>query len=144
MRKTITYWNTARHDMDIRLAAAEADKARARGDEEARHNASRRWKRLIAKREPGRWAKIVESIRRDDVRERVANIVWWDWFAWRDVSDRWPHMDELRDRMGRARSPRRHDVLLALVKIGYPRFLADQRASVEKSVRQKNRTARRK
>jgi hypothetical protein len=29
----------------------------------------------------------------ETIRQFAARIVWWDWFATRTVSERWPHLD---------------------------------------------------
>lgn len=42
---------------------------------------------------PEQWLKGINSIDKKYQGE-VARIVWWDFFAGRLVSERWPHLDE--------------------------------------------------
>ena len=43
---------------------------------------------------PEQWRAQLDAVSDPDVRNRVACLIWWDFFGHRSVSNRWPHLDE--------------------------------------------------
>ncbi len=41
---------------------------------------------------PEEWAEQVLKLD-PEIRPQVARVIWWDWFAGREVANRWPHLD---------------------------------------------------
>jgi hypothetical protein len=68
-------------------------------------------------RSPSEWKAILLTIPDQDIRTRVACIVWWDYFASRPYRRRWSHLDQY------LRSPFvavDHDALVAgLIQVGF-------------------------
>ena len=49
---------------------------------------------LLKERTPQEWVLALRRISDRDLRCRVACIVWWDFFAYRPVPERWSHLDQ--------------------------------------------------
>lgn len=49
--------------------------------------------RKLRKRSPQAWADAVLRVPAE-MRPQIARIVWWDFFASREVANRWDHLDE--------------------------------------------------
>jgi hypothetical protein len=49
--------------------------------------------RVLRARKPQEWAQAVLNVP-VEIRAQIARIVWWDFFAGREVANRWPHLDQ--------------------------------------------------
>ena len=87
--------------------------------------------RLLRLRTPEEWSRMIYAISNENVRIKVACIVWWDYFGSRSTENRWPHLDEL---VNQGRGNLSFDKSLAtkaLVKLGYSLNEAERRANVK-------------
>jgi hypothetical protein len=75
---------------------------------------------------PEGWKAAVLEITDKELRRATANIIWWDYFGRRTVSERWPHLDAF---IGCSENvyvdPR--EIRDALVQCGYPFAVAARR-----------------
>lgn len=54
--------------------------------------------RMLRTKSPHEWARdILVEIKDKNLRNRVACVVWWDFFAQRPIHKRWPHLDRYID-----------------------------------------------
>jgi hypothetical protein len=89
--------------------------------------------RELEKRTPEEWEKLIEGIVNLEVRTRVACMVWWDYFSFREVAEKWPHLDKylaLAFPAGQTAeiNPSVTEIVRALESIGYANGLATSRA----------------
>ena len=56
-------------------------------------DSERKNRALLKERTPEEWARAVRQIEDRDLRCRVGCVVWWDYFAYRPVPERWHHLD---------------------------------------------------
>lgn len=82
-------------------------------------------RRALNDRSPQTWARKVEAIQ-GKARQRVACIVWWDFFSDRPVKERMPHLDRFMAcrLLGRATD---EEVVAGLCKVGYSPWMAENR-----------------
>lgn len=91
------------------------------------------WKKWLKLREPGEWRALVLGVADLEVRQWLANVVWWDFFADRLTGERWTELDEwlditadhLEDFESRGR---RRELERALIRVGYSEWEANRRA----------------
>jgi hypothetical protein len=70
---------------------------------------------------PEVWVERVNQFE-PELRDRLINIIWWDWFSEREVPNRWHHFDAVIKRKVAVMAC--SEVLLeALIKCGYSRRL---------------------
>lgn len=103
---------------------------------------------LLKLRPPEEWAAALMVVP-EEIRPQVARVIWWDFFAGRDVANRWDHLDVYlktrnpeaykakiaagwtRDQINDAeygRDPSCEEMAAALVDCGYPPSYAKSRA----------------
>jgi len=102
-------------------------KKKVSAEEMARLLARLEWGRVAKKRGPGDWLALVMGIPGQAVRVQVAGIVWWDFFAMRNVPDRWVELDEVLDDWRAARGVDPEKVRAELVRLGWPENMARKR-----------------
>ena len=56
--------------------------------------AAKKKRAILNARCPEEWRSAIDTITDPSIKIQAACIVWWDYFAHREVSDRWPHLDE--------------------------------------------------
>ena len=49
-------------------------------------------KNPLKRKHPLEWLNDIRRLPKR-VQSNIARIIWWDWFADREVADRWPHLD---------------------------------------------------
>lgn len=80
---------------------------------------------------PVEWMKRIISIENPNIRLKIANIVYWDFFA-----DNHPECRKLFDKIilqwDQLSEPTSAETLLALVRVGYPQNIAEQRVDEQK------------
>ena len=82
-------------------------------------------KRELLARTPEHWLEIILTFR-GNLRTRVACLVWWDWYAIRNVTERWSNLDPF---LAAPHIDCDHDDLKkALLICGYPETLATSRS----------------
>jgi hypothetical protein len=86
------------------------------------------WRKTANTYTPERWKDLIDSIEDMTVRIQVASIVWWDYFGGRKASDAWHQLDEYIDAWRFNNGADVLDVEEALVKIGFPRYVAHRRS----------------
>lgn len=91
------------------------------------------WKDYLRTRRPGAWRELILALSDEGVRGWVANIVWWDYFADRLMSDRWSELDEwlhiAPERLGEFEDEKgRRELERALLAVGYSEWEANRRA----------------
>jgi hypothetical protein len=60
------------------------------------------------------------------IRTEVAHVVWWDWFACRPVTERWPHLDTFIKRP-KWHQPTDAQIIEGLIACGYSQAYATKR-----------------
>lgn len=91
------------------------------------------WKDYLRARRPGVWRELILELPDEGVRGWVANIVWWDYFADRTMSERWPELDEWLnvppDRLEEFETESgRQRLETGLLAVGYSEWEANRRA----------------
>ena len=92
----------------------------------------------LREKHPQTWREQILDLP-DDIRNHVARLVWWDWFSYRPVPERWPHLDEFlnvpysqllweRANPELVVQPDFRKVCEALISLGYSEQQALQRA----------------
>jgi hypothetical protein len=79
----------------------------------------------LRKRKVEDWARRISRIEPVDVRSKVANIVWWDWFS--QLSDHTGALSEERRQYLYGQDEDEAAVTAALRRLGYPDSLATSR-----------------
>ena len=59
---------------------------------ESNNDMAKKFKNLLKSKHPLEWLADIRRLPKA-VQTNIARIVWWDWFAAREVQDRWPHLD---------------------------------------------------
>lgn len=84
-------------------------------------------KKLLEERSPEEWTERINALPVwPRVRKVAADICWWDYFATRKVSERWPHLDEFL--RGPVPNCEPELVARALESLGYSAWMAKQRS----------------
>jgi hypothetical protein len=86
-------------------------------------------KRNLAKRTPQEWEDKIRELS-GAIRNRVACLVWWDFFGGRTVKNRWPHLDKWVNAPFEETAV--EDVISGLHSVGYSPWEAKKRATTEK------------
>jgi len=81
-------------------------------------------KKAMQELQPEQWLARIEELP-NPVKTRAAWIVWWDFFSYRDVPDRWPHLDHLIN--AKCEPVTDGDLALALNILGYTPYSATAR-----------------
>lgn len=85
-------------------------------------------KNPLTKKHPLEWLHDIRSLPKK-VQTNIARIVWWDWFAAREVQDRWPHLDSYIN--GPMINLNREETVKHLLECGYSEKAANGRISDE-------------
>jgi hypothetical protein len=78
----------------------------------------------LRKRTPEEWVQRINSLP-SKILPFAARLVWWDWFASRVVSKRWPHLDTHLKFCGE--EAEFASLCEALITLGYPESVARRR-----------------
>ena len=80
---------------------------------------------------PEQWRRRIDTLN-EPLRTKVACLIWWDFFSGRQVTDRWPHLDDLVANHSRLPDDfNRNDLVIALCNTGYSPYEAAKRISGE-------------
>jgi hypothetical protein len=74
---------------------------------------------------PQQWRTLVAALP-VKIRTEVAHVVWWDWFAGRHVTERWPHLDTFIKRP-KWHQPTDAQIIEGLILCGYSQAYASKR-----------------
>jgi hypothetical protein len=111
--------------------------------EQKKRAALRKARAVLNARGPKQWLSAIKSIRGPSVRIQAACVVWWDYFAHREVTERWPHLDEYV----RAWKPEmifnQPRLEAALLKVGYLPDAARIRSTMPATMKGKTAAPRR-
>lgn len=89
-------------------------------------------KKMMSAVTPEDWVARIKAIHDPAVRVKVANIVWWDYFADRPSPKAWHHLDTYLEAYEFSKDTLSVDrILTGLIKVGYPsgvpHFIAENR-----------------
>jgi hypothetical protein len=77
-------------------------------------------RRCLRERSPENWLLRIEMIKDPDVREKIAKIVWWDYFASKPIGQGYNyHLDEYSNRDFNGVYIKPEDMAVELKAIGY-------------------------
>ena len=79
----------------------------------------------LTRKSPAKWAEQIKTLP-DEVRNRIACIIWWDHFGGRMYGERWAHLDEYLDAPLGERVPK-VELIKALHSIGFSEYYATRR-----------------
>jgi len=79
----------------------------------------------LKRRKLDHWSVLISAIDKSDVRAKVANVVWWDWFSQR--LDTPSALASQRAAYRYTQSENEDEVIAALRQLGYPARLAVSR-----------------
>jgi hypothetical protein len=80
---------------------------------------------VLRKRTPEEWVERINALP-TEIIPHAARLVWWDWFALRMVSKRWPHLDAFLK--FNTQEVEFTPLCEALITLGYPDGIARNRA----------------
>ena len=81
--------------------------------------AAKKKRAILNARSPEEWRSAIDTITDPNTRTQAACIVWWDYFAHREVSNRWPHLDEYLNAWNVALLIPPDALRAALMQVGY-------------------------
>jgi len=100
--------------------------------------ATRLWIMAAKALHPNDWRWLVDLlVGTDATRYHVANIVWWDFFSQQPMDDRWPELDDLKDKWSIGHKVDADAVISSLIQIGYPDGRASERCNTLKEEQEK-------
>jgi len=79
---------------------------------------------------PIEWAFGVYNIKPEALRGHVACVVWWDFFAHRQVKKRWSHLDRFMAEYDEVNIVDPYLIEAELIKLGYHKRAARERSGV--------------
>lgn len=85
----------------------------------------RLWHAILKARTPTEWRQLIRGLK-PRCQNAVARIVWWDYFADRNASERWNHLDWALHTFD---EPPIEEWQQALMQIGYPEAAAVRRVN---------------
>jgi hypothetical protein len=84
-------------------------------------NAETDRKHELRDRSPQEWLQKIEELP-EPIRTRASWIIWWDFFSYREVPDRWPQLDHLINK--KCEPVTDGDLAMALHILGYTPYMA--------------------
>jgi len=81
------------------------------------------------------WIRRIKEIQPGQVRGKVANLVWWDYFTGRRADRAVTSLDRFRDEYDATWDPPTEEVERALLQLGFPAGRAQQRAALPAGIR---------
>jgi len=103
---------------------------------ENRHRLALRKARVrLNRRKPEEWRMVIDAIADPVLRTQAACIVWWDYFAHREVPERWPHLDEFRRDWRPAWEIDQPALESVLLQLGYHPEIAKARSTLPTTMR---------
>lgn len=76
----------------------------------------------LGARSPGVWREMIDTLE-EPLRNRVATVIWWDFFGTRPTRTKWPHLDDIIDATWDD-SPTDDEVIQGLIDMGYSVYRA--------------------
>lgn len=76
---------------------------------------------------PEEWLKLIMS-QPEEIRPKLACVVWWDFFAGRLTEKRWNHLDSVMSEYSNDCDYPPEELMKALIAIGYPQNEAKKRS----------------
>jgi hypothetical protein len=80
---------------------------------------------LLKRMSPRQWRNRVDAVPLK-MRTEVAHVIWWDWFAGRSVTERWPDLDTFIKRP-KWHQPTDTEIVTGLMLCGYSQAYAIKR-----------------
>jgi hypothetical protein len=95
---------------------------------EPNNDMGKKTKNPLKQKHPLEWLADIRRLPKK-VQSNIARIIWWDFFAEREVSQRWPHLDQyLKETMIELNKA---ETMKYLRQCGYTEQQADQRITHE-------------
>lgn len=103
---------------------------------ENRHRLALRKARVrLNRRKPEEWRMVIDAIADPILRTQAACIVWWDFFAHRDVTDRWNHLDDYIKTWRPSWEINQSSLEVELLRLGFHPQMARTRSTLPNTMR---------